>query len=130
MLRIASKPESIASVEHFIKSIIDKHHICEDKYACILISLTEAVNNAIIHGNNLDENKKVHLSYTYNVKKGSITFTVCDEGNGFNLKSIPDPTCKENLERCGGRGVFIIQNLADRIKYMDNGRRLDLSFHL
>lgn len=128
MLRIASKPESIASVEQFIKSIIEKHHICEDRYACILISLTEAVNNAIIHGNNLDENKKVHLSYC--VKKGSITFSVCDEGKGFDVESIPDPTCNENIEQCGGRGVLIIQHLADRIKYLDNGRRLDLSFHL
>ena len=63
VLKIESKTNNVAMIEPYLKEIIEKNHICSERYADILISLTEAVNNAIIHGNDQDESKyvKIHM---------------------------------------------------------------------
>jgi serine/threonine-protein kinase RsbW len=93
-----------------------------------LISLTEAVNNAIIHGNRKDESKTVKIQLSQ--AKGHIAIRVSDEGRGFDYQSIPDPTAPENLTKVGGRGVFLMQQLSDRIHFHDNGRTVEMQFRL
>lgn len=113
ILRLPSSPNSVSQLETFVKGIISQHKICEGKFSDILVSLTEAVNNAIIHGNQNDEKKKVILKCKTSTR--GIQFSVVDEGKGFNPESIPDPTSTEKIEVCGGRGVFIINALADKV---------------
>jgi len=109
-----------------MQEIAIKHSICEDKFPDILISLTEAVNNAIIHGNKSDEKKYVRVRLTET--KSGLSFSVSDEGCGFNHNTIPDPTLAENLECCGGRGVFLMKELSDDIAFLNEGRTVEMYF--
>ena len=128
MLRIASIPQNVAEVENFVASIVNRYHIDPAKQGDILISLTEAVNNAIIHGNDLDANKMVSISM--DCCGECLAFRISDEGPGFDPKNVPDPLAPENIETCGGRGVFLMQQLADEVAYHDNGSTVEMSFHL
>jgi serine/threonine-protein kinase RsbW len=128
MLTITSNPNNILEVESYLKELQFDLSVNSDKYADILISLTEAVNNAIIHGNKSDESKHVHI----NVRKkdNGLSFSVVDEGVGFNPGCVPDPTNEDKLDCCGGRGVFIMKALADDISFEENGRKVEMYFDL
>lgn len=118
--------QSIVDLEKFVNVVATEYNIESDKYPDILISLTEAVNNAIIHGNKSDESKYVKVVLRQTTK--GISFCVSDEGTGFNPSQVPDPTEPSNLDCCGGRGVFLIKQLADEVSYHDNGTRVTISF--
>jgi len=108
--------------------MMDTFKISSERYPNILISLTEAVNNAICHGNKLDDAKYVHID----IQKESHALTCCvtDQGSGFDHKKLPDPTADENIENCGGRGVLIIETLCDSFRFLDNGTKLEIVFNL
>jgi len=125
-LKLASSAQSICKLEEFIKCIADQYNIQPSKYPDILISLTEAVNNAIIHGNKESEEKYVHV--VLEKTTSGLSFTVHDEGSGFNPKSLPDPTSAEHLDCCGGRGVFLMRQLADDVRYLNDGRSVCMDF--
>lgn len=128
MLKLPSEPSSISLLEAFVERIVLRYKIEPDLYGNILISLTEAVNNAIIHGNQQDRRKCVHIDMR---KVGrQICFKVSDEGRGFDYHNLPDPTAPKNRCECGGRGVFIIQKLADDVAFHNNGSTVELQFRL
>jgi serine/threonine-protein kinase RsbW len=127
-LKISSCPSSIQKVENFVQDLRSRLDIKDDKYCNILISLTEAVNNAIHHGNNLDESKFVIVQTGYQGSK--LLVSISDEGRGFDPSAVADPTCSENICECGGRGVFLIKQLADEVHYLNNGSTVRLSFHI
>jgi len=99
-LKLMSSPCQIAQLETFVKKLSEEYSIAPDIYPNILISLTEAVNNAIHHGNQNDKNKFVRISIAQ--KKKSVVFKISDEGKGFNPNAIPDPTSTERIECSGG----------------------------
>ena len=120
--------ENIPQVETIVKEISDRFGLSEDLHGNMLISLTEAVNNAIIHGNQNDKSKcvKMHI-----IKDDTnIAIQVTDEGKGFDHTQLPDPTAPENLLRLNGRGVFLMHQLCDEIDYLNDGRTVKMSFHL
>lgn len=125
-VRFASKTENIAIVEKLIDEVCENFQISEDHYGNILISLTEAVNNAIVHGNRLDPAKEVVVKYAADGK--TLRFFIEDEGPGFDYDNLPDPTSPENREKPNGRGVFLMRNLADSCAFHDDGRLVELSF--
>jgi len=121
-----SKTENIRIAERLVDDLCEKHNISEDHYGNILIALTEAVNNAIVHGNKLDETKVVTVrTFT---EGENLKFKIEDEGPGFNYDSLPDPTAPENIEKPHGRGVFLMRNLADTCSFEDEGRIVELAF--
>jgi serine/threonine-protein kinase RsbW len=127
-ITLTSSAESIVDLENYLHEILDEYSLCEAKFPEILISLTEAVNNAIIHGNKYADDKSVRVEC---VSQGNgIYFKVIDEGKGFDPAAVPDPTSEELIECCGGRGVMIIQTLADKADYTNNGNTLELYFNL
>ena len=128
MLRLSSSPNNICEVEAFVKELVARHAVKDELYANILISLTEAVNNAIIHGNDMDESKFVKVFCDRSEKE--LCIRVSDEGQGFNPEDIPDPTAPENLVKIGGRGVFLMQKLCDRVAFHDNGSTVEIGFRL
>ena len=128
MLTIPSIPGRISEVESFLQRAISNCNINPDRYPDMLISLTEAVNNAIIHGNKQDEDKMVKIQMVQ--LKSQFKITVTDEGGGFDLDDVPDPTAPENIECCGGRGVYIMSRLADSISFQDNGSTVEMHFHI
>ena len=125
-IKMRSKIESIAEVENLINSIFEDHDLSPDYYGNMLVALTEAVNNAITHGNKLDENKVVDFSFKH--EGDNYIFVVKDEGPGFDYQNIPDPTSPENLEKPDGRGIFLMENLANTVNFSDNGSTVELIF--
>ena len=128
MLRLSSNPRNVSRVESFVERIANKYKIAPDLYGNILISLTEAVNNAIIHGNDNDESKTVEVQLSET--NDAIALRVRDEGRGFDYQSLPDPTSPENLTKIGGRGVFLMHQLSDRVDFQDNGSTVEMRFQL
>jgi serine/threonine-protein kinase RsbW len=115
-------------IESFIDNAKEKFHLDDDIYGNIMIAVTEAVNNAIKHGNNGNKTKNVHLSLA--LQESMIKFIVMDEGSGFNYENLPDPTSPENLEKPGGRGIFLMKHLSDEVQFKENGRIVELSFYI
>lgn len=127
-LQLPSKQESITLLENLIEEIADKHSISEDTFANMMTCLNEVAINAIIHGNKLDENKKVIINADIEGKR--IIWTVTDEGEGFDYNNLADPTIPENLENLTGRGVFIIKHLADQCIFNTKGNEVELHFKI
>ncbi len=127
LLKLQSNPQSIAQIEPYVNYVMQQHDICQSVYGNILIALTEAVTNAIVHGNKEDGSKVV----TVNIKgceDKKVVFQVIDQGTGFDHDSLPDPTAPENLLKLGGRGVFLIKQLADSVTFCDEGRCVEILF--
>lgn len=128
-LQLPSKLESITTVENFIDNLSEKYSFNEETYANVLTCLSEAVINAIVHGNKLDEAKKVYLNLEV-IENKRLIFTIADEGPGFDYNNLPDPTSPENLENYSGRGVYIIKKLADQCIFNTIGNELELHFKI
>lgn len=115
-------------IESFIDNAKDQFNLNDDIYGNIMIAVTESVHNAIQHGNSGDAKKSVYLSLT--LQENVIRFTVQDEGPGFSYENLPDPTSPENLERPGGRGIFLMKHLSDEVNFLKNGRVVELVFYI
>lgn len=127
-IEIPSLTENIRIIESFIDNAKDKYNIEDDIYGNIMIAVTESVNNAIKHGNSLQNNKNVIISL--HLEEEIITFTVQDQGRGFDYENLPDPTAPENIGKPGGRGIFLMKHLADEVKFTDQGRMVQLRFYV
>jgi serine/threonine-protein kinase RsbW len=125
-----SEKKSIKYVEPLINSVKEKIPISLEKYYNILIAVTEAFNNAIIHGNKLDSNKKVGIEITANDKVIEVIIT--DEGKGFNPDELADPREPDNLLKDNGRGVLLIKELTDTcdFNHTDKGTVVFMSFFI
>jgi serine/threonine-protein kinase RsbW len=121
-----SLPENINLIEIFVEELKDEFSLSVELEANMLVALSEAVNNAIFHGNGSDPAKRVHFHMEKN--NNSFLFIIEDEGNGFNPAEIRDPTALENLDKPTGRGIFLIRNLADHIEFDNGGRKVVITF--
>jgi len=126
-LKFPSQLENIHIVERLIDEVFVEYNVKEDFYGELLIAMTEAVNNAMVHGNKLDINKQVSVTFDI-VENKLMRFVVEDEGAGFDYSNLPDPTAPENIEKPHGRGVFLMRKLADRCDFLDDGRVVELDF--
>lgn len=124
--QIESKIKSLRVVEKAIDETTSELGISPDDYGKILVSTLEGVNNAILHGNNSDPEKKVEIEISFKGKELKIKIT--DEGKGFIPDKLPDPTVPENLESLNGRGVYLMSKLADNIKYSKKGNSVTMTF--
>jgi serine/threonine-protein kinase RsbW len=127
-LDISSSFENISLVERLVEDVCEIYSVNEDSYGNILIAVTEAVNNAIYHGNEGNPKKHVKIGFISGEKK--IQFSVADEGNGFDYDGLPDPTDPINIDKPQGRGVFLMKHLADKVEFNNNGQEVLLTFNL
>lgn len=128
MLTLPSDPNNINQVEQLVEQLASRYRLDQEKHDNLLISLTEAVSNAIIHGNKQDRSKVVRIGFTQ--LTDGLAIRVSDQGGGFNYDSLPDPTCPERICECGGRGVFLMHQLCDRMRYTDGGATVEMQFRL
>ena len=111
-----------------MQALVNRLNIDPNLYPNILISLTEAVNNAMQHGNRFDDNKNILVSCRE--KPHRIQLTISDEGSGFDPKKIPDPTAADHIEIEGGRGVYLMKQLTDEMHFHDHGRTVELVWRI
>lgn len=126
-LKIESNLTSIPKVESLIDQVCKDLSLDEDAYGNVLIAVTEAVNNAIIHGNKFDESLFVEV--LVGITPNEVSFTIQDEGKGFDFLNLPDPTSPENIELENGRGLFLIKNLSDELSFDNNGSVIHIVFN-
>lgn len=127
-LKIESKIDNINEVEKFVDEFSEAHDIHSDIYGKILMATVEAVNNSIVHGNKEDVSKKVFL--IFRMDSDSIKILVEDEGPGFDYTTLPDATKPENIENIHGRGIYLMQHLADEVEFFKEGKQVQMSFKL
>jgi serine/threonine-protein kinase RsbW len=125
-LKINSSTKNLRLIERLIDDVCQVYGVNEEVYGNMLIAVTEAVNNAIHHGNQDDPDKFVRIGFESD--EDVLVFSIADEGKGFDPTNLPDPTDPANLDKVSGRGVFLMSNLTDSIKFEDNGRKVLLGF--
>ncbi|MEZ4918862.1 MAG: ATP-binding protein [Saprospiraceae bacterium] len=123
-----SNPENVSKVESFVDDVATRYGLDPDTQGNILVSLTEAVTNAMRHGNQGDCSKQVSISCRH--QKNALSIRVADEGPGFDPGDVADPTCPERLEEVGGRGLFLMKNLSDSCRFMRGGSMVEMRFRL
>ena len=114
-LEIESDPNNLITVEEFINYFSKDLGLDDDKLSALLLAVTEATTNAIIHGNKSDKNKLVKI--LAKVIDGKLNVIVKDEGVGFQPESVPDPTDPENLLKDSGRGLYLMRVYMDDLRY-------------
>ena len=112
------------SILEYLTKRVEKVGIIDSESSNLFIALDEAFVNAVKHGNKFDANKIVRISAEVSPKEAR--FTIEDEGEGFNISEIPDPTNPENLFKTSGRGVLIIHNIMDEVSYNESGNRITM----
>lgn len=91
------------------------------------VGLTEALANAMLYGNNRDPKKQVRVEAHFSPDE--IEIRVTDEGRGFNPDQVRDPTSPANVSRAGGRGIFLIRKLMDRVEFNEQGNSVLMVLH-
>lgn len=129
-LVLDSKFEEMERLEPFIDELQQRADIDDEDSGRIMLALSEAVNNAIIHGNNEDPEKQVVVLSTLDKENRTLTISVEDEGEGFDPEEIPDPLKEENLLNEGGRGVYLIRQYADELQFSKGGSKATIIFQL
>ncbi len=127
-LILKSEIQNINIIEKLIDDLSAQYNIHSDVYGKLLLAVVEGVNNAIVHGNKLEKDKEVYVEYSISDKE--IEFLITDSGPGFDYKNLPDPTKPENIERTHGRGIFLMNHLADELEFTDPGNQVKLIFYL
>ncbi|NLO41939.1 MAG: ATP-binding protein [Bacteroidales bacterium] len=123
-LHIESDLDNIVIVENFIDSLMEDFSISENYKGILSVPLLEAVHNAIIHGNQSDKSKKV--SSNCQIMHKQITFSVSDEGDGFDYKYI----LAEALENRKTSGLSSIELLCDEMEFINQGATIIFSMQI
>lgn len=125
-LSIPSDFSSISKVEMLIDDVCSRLSVNEEYYGNVLIAVTEAVNNAILHGNR--QSSELNVDVKVGDKEQDFCFRVKDYGDGFDYNNLPDPTAPENIEREDGRGIFLMKSLSEEVEFCDGGSCVDIYF--
>ena len=114
-VEIESNPNNLITVEEFVNYFCKDINLTDDQLANVLLAVTEATTNAIIHANKCDQSKMVTIDVKVNETK--LVVKIKDEGEGFDPADIPDPTEPENLLNESGRGVYLMRVYMDNVEY-------------
>lgn len=126
-LVLESQTGSLRQFESFLSRFKDSFSITDTIYETMLFAVSEAILNAIHYGNKGDGQKRIFLLIRYSPE--TISFTLEDEGTGFDFEKIEDPILTES-EGNTGRGIYVMQQLSDSFQYSENGKRLNLVFQM
>lgn len=115
-ISVPSSLEYLRDVDEFVEGKLKKLGLDQSQLADVAISVTEAVTNAIVHGNKNDRKKRVEIDLR--IKSSEIMVTVKDQGDGFDPESLSSPVEGENILKKVGRGVFILKSLMDKVNFI------------
>ncbi|MGH9407418.1 MAG: ATP-binding protein [Terriglobia bacterium] len=135
---LESRLESVEKAEELATEVCCRAGFGEEEQHRIGMAVHESVINAVRHGNKSDLSKSVRLEFQ--VRPDRLVIHICDQGEGFDPGSIPDPLESENLLKVSGRGIFLIRAFVDEfsvrhtqgvgtevtmVKYRSTGSTLD-----
>jgi len=124
-LVIPADPAAIPAVADGVMQIVDEKHAAEGRRVEVEIALREALANAIEHGCHNDRTKHVQCCVALE-EDGELLIVVRDPGSGFDVSAVPDPLVGAGLTKASGRGVFLINQFMDEVRYEDEGREVHM----
>ena len=114
-IEIESDPNNLITIEEFVNYFSKDLNLSDDQLSVLLLAVTEATTNAIIHANKCDPAKLVKINAA--IENSKLVIKIKDEGKGFDPTKLPDPTQPENLLKDSGRGVYLMKVYMDEVKY-------------
>jgi serine/threonine-protein kinase RsbW len=120
--------DELEQFDAFVTELSGKAGLTDDQFEALQLTASEAVTNAMKHGNGMDPEKAVLVEVE--VENDELRFSVEDQGDGFDPGSLPDPLDPANLLKPSGRGVFLMKTYCDDVIHSKGGRRVTLVFHL
>ena len=124
-ITLAADRDAVDPVVQSVMELVRQIHCESDKHDAIELALTEALANAVVHGAKGDPSKIVECDVVANEDQ-SILIVVRDPGKGFNPGEIPDPLRGESVYSDHGRGIFLINQLMDEVKFLKNGTEIHM----
>jgi len=124
VFEIPSDPKYIERASSRLLGALKELELSDETLFDIRLSFEEAVINAMKYGNGFDKNLPVVIAYDFS--GGKLEITVRDQGKGFDHNATPDPRSEANILKNGGRGIFLIRNLMDEVKYNDSGNEIKM----
>jgi len=126
-LTIISSVNRFCEIEEFLNSIFSQLNLSRKMFCKIYLSVFEAVNNAIQHGNDYSIEKNVEILFFDEEK--TLNFVIKDEGLGFDFNNLIDPTSSDNIKNESGRGIFFMKKYADEVLFTNKGSSVQLIFY-
>ncbi len=123
-LTLGSDLSAVRQVQDEVLHQLSLHGYDHHSHFAVRLALEEALINAIKHGNRQDPAKKVYVEYTVGPRQ--LEVIIEDEGPGFERHGVPDPTLEENVEKCSGRGILLMEAYMNSVKWTRNGRRVQM----
>jgi len=123
-------PSTIAALDAVVEKVmgvVQAACCAPEKLDGVELALREALANAILHGNHQDPDKRVLVAcYCEAGCEGGLLLLVRDEGAGFDSAAVPDPTAAEAIYAGHGRGIFLMRQIMDQVRYRDGGCQVEL----
>jgi len=113
--KFSSNPNSMTEIEEFVIKATENLHLDDTQMNQLTSSVAEASSNCIVHGNKSDESKIIEVEIVIDDK--NIMVKLKDEGSGFEVDKVPDPTLPENILKDSGRGIHIMKSFLTELKY-------------
>lgn len=123
-MNVGSTLTASEGVCHLIMAMLDEGGFSKEDIFAVHLALEEALINAIRHGNEMDPDKEVKVSYSVDCEKFEVWIE--DEGPGFDPNSIPDPRCGDNLYKPNGRGLLLMRSYMDVVEHDQRGNRVHM----
>jgi serine/threonine-protein kinase RsbW len=125
---LAADKDAVDPVVEGIMQMVTQMRCAQGKEDAIHVALSEALANAVVHGAKADPSKKIECDIACDKKRGML-IVVRDPGSGFDPASLPSPTKAENLYSQHGRGIYLINQLMDEVKFLKNGAEIQMIKH-
>ncbi|MEQ9263859.1 MAG: ATP-binding protein [Balneolaceae bacterium] len=127
-LVLKSEYDELERVEGLLNDLQSELGFDDEFYARLMLTVSEAATNGVVHGNQLDASKVVTIIAESN--GSTLVISTKDQGDGFDPEDVANPLEEENLLKTSGRGVFLMGEYADGVEYLEKGTKLVLSFKL
>jgi len=126
-MNVGSSLAASEGVCHLIMAMLEESGFGKEDVFAVHLALEEAFINAIRHGNEMDPDKVVEVSYSVDSEKFEVWIE--DEGAGFDPRSVPDPRCGDNIYKPSGRGLLLLRSYMDVVEYDGRGSRVHMVRH-
>lgn len=125
-ISIASQLKNLENVRVFLEDLFESQRLNFKHFNRVYLGLSEAVSNSIVHGNSLDQEKRVYIQA--NIFENEISLKISDEGGGFSAEVLSDPLVPENIRKESGRGILLMRNIADELEFLDGGKEVFMRY--
>lgn len=122
-VKLAADRKAVDHVVHAIMEVVRKIDSAPGTEDAVELALVEALANAIVHGAQCDPTKSIECDVACD-QHGDLLIVVRDPGKGFDPGTIPSPVVGQNIYSSHGRGIFLINQLMDEVKFQKNGTEI------